>query len=217
MRPKVIGLGAGGHAKVIIEALQEQGDCELMGLLDVNPELHGQTVLGVPVLGSDDLIPQLLQKGIHHFFLGVGSTGDTSLRQRLFLYALARGLEPINVIHPRAVVSPSAEIGRGACILAAAVLNADAHLGENVIVNTGAVIEHDCVIGAHVHVATGACLAGGVSVGEGSHVGIGASVRQAIRIGRNAIVGAGAVVLDDVPDRVTVAGVPARIIRKMQS
>jgi UDP-perosamine 4-acetyltransferase len=213
MKPKVIGLGAGGHAKVLIEALGELDTCEIVGLLDANPGLHGRMVLGMPVLGGDEMMPQLAQRGVTHFLLGLGSTGDSTMRRRLFQRAIECGLEPVGVIHPGAWVSVSAKIGRGTCILACAVVNADARLGENIILNTGSIVEHDCVIGAHTHVATGAALAGGVSVGEGSLIGIGASVRQNIRIGRNVVVGAGAVVVKDVPDEVVVAGVPARVIR----
>jgi UDP-perosamine 4-acetyltransferase len=213
MKPKVIGLGAGGHAKVLIEALGRMDTCEVVGLLDANPGLRGRAVLGTPVLGGDDMMSQLRRQGVTHFFVGVGSTGDSTLRRRLYQNAIQCGLEPVEIIHPGAWVSASAKVGRGVCILACAVVNADARFGDNVIVNTGAIVEHDCVLGAHVHIATGACLAGGVSVGEGSHIGIGASVRQNIRIGMNAIVGAGAVVVKEVRDEVVVAGVPARIIR----
>src|ERR1035441_1859197 len=214
MKPKVIGLGAGGQAKVMIEALRERGDFEMAGLLDAAPEFKGRSVLGVPVLGGDELIPDLLKQGVTQFFLGIGSVRESGSRRRLFEFALAQGLKPINVIHPRAILSPSAKIEAGICILAAAVVNADACLGENVIVNTAAVVEHDCIIGAHSHVATGSPLAGGVTVGAGSHLGIGCAVRQGICIGRNAVVGAGAVVVHDVADGAVVVGVPARPIRR---
>jgi len=213
MTPQLIGLGAGGHAKVVLEALLAIGGAEVRGLLDPCPALHGQQILGVPVLGDDSLLSQLKEQGITGFFMGVGSVGDARLRRRLFAWALGLGFDAITVIHPRAVVSPSVVVGRGTCIFAGAVVNAAACLGENVIVNTGAVVEHDCQLGDHVHVATGACLGGGVMVGSGSHIGLGACVREGIRIGRDALVGAGAVVVEDVQDEVVVVGVPARYLR----
>ena len=217
MKSKLIGLGAGGHAKVLIEALRERDEWVLVGLLDSNPKLAHQSLLGVPVLGGDDLMPQLFSQGVSHFFVGVGSASGTSDRQRLFHLAVSHALQAVSIVHPRAWVSPSAEISRGTCILAGAIVNADARVGENVILNSAAVVEHDCHISAHAHVATGACLAGGVFVGEGSHIGVGAVVRQGIRIGRNSVVGAGAVVVADVPDNVVVAGVPARILREQRA
>lgn len=209
----VIGIGAGGHAKVIMEILRGDSGRRLVGLLDCNRELWGTQIAGVPVLGGDDLLDQCFADGIRHAFLGVGTTGNTAPRQNLYQIVTRRGFEFIQAIHPRAVVSSEARIGRGVAIMAGAVINADAHIGNNVIINTGAIVEHDCVVGDHAHVATGAALAGGVCLGSGAHIGIGASVRQGVRIGNHAIVGAGAVVVRDVPDNVVVVGVPAHFLK----
>jgi UDP-perosamine 4-acetyltransferase len=213
---QVVGLGAGSHAKVVIEILRCRESYELIGLLDPKPELHGKSVLGVPVLGGDDLLAVLKRDGVCHFFVGLGSVGDTRPRRRLFELALEYGMRPVDAVHPQAVVSPSAEIGEGVTIMAGAVINACAHLSVNVIVNTGATVEHDCIIGDHVHIATGAQLASTVHVGNGTHVGAGATVLQCIRIGENTLVGAGAVVIRDVPAGVTVVGCPARILRRKE-
>ncbi|MBI4538157.1 MAG: acetyltransferase [Gemmatimonadetes bacterium] len=210
---RVIGIGAGGHAKVVMEILRLTGGHELVGLLDAKRELWGTAVMGVPVLGDDSLLCELHGQGLRHAFIGVGTTGDTKTRRRLYEEARRQGFEMVAAVHPRAVIASSARLGAGPTIMAGAVINADTWLGANVIVNTGAIVEHDCVVGDHVHIATGACLAGAVRVGTGAHVGLGASVRQGIRIGENAVVGAGAAVVDDVPDGVVVAGVPARVLR----
>jgi len=210
----VVGLGAGGHAKVVIEALQCHAAYDLVGLLDPDSRLQGGQVLGIPVLGDDSLLAGLVRQGIRHFFVGVGAVGDMAPRRRLFEYGLRQGLSPVSVIHPRALVSPSAVLGSGITILAGAIVNAQARIGENVIVNTGAVVEHDCIVGDHVHIATGAKLASTVRVGDGTHIGIGASVRQCVCIGRDVTVGAGAVVVSDTADGVVVVGVPARVLRR---
>ena len=213
---RVVGLGAGGHAKVVIEILRLMGGYELVGLLDPKRELWGTGILGIRVLGDDDLLPKLYNQGVRHAFIGLGTTGDTRARRRLYEKAHRQGFQIVQAIHPQAVIGPSVEIGHGPTIMAGAVINAAVRLGDNVIVNTGAIIEHDCVIGDHVHIATGARLASTVYVGEGAHIGLSASIRQCIHIGRNAIVGAGAVVVDDVPDSVVVVGVPARILRRVE-
>ena len=207
---RAVGIGAGGHAKVLLEALLAQGDVEVVGLLDSDPELKGSKVLGVPVLGGDELLEQLHRDGVRHAFMGVGGIGDNSMRRRLFESVQKRGFELISVRHATAIVSPSAQLGEGTCLCPGAIVGAGARLGLNVIVNTGAIVEHDCDLGDHVHIASGAVLAGGVVVGPGAHVGAGASVRQGVRIGRDAIVAMGAAVVDDVPDGIVVAGVPAR-------
>jgi UDP-perosamine 4-acetyltransferase len=207
---EVIGLGAGGHAKVVIEIILTNKRYLLRGLLDIDSNLHGKTVLNIPVLGGDDLLPSLRKEGISHFFVGRGSIGDTSPRRRLFNLASKYKMKAVEVIHPKAIISPSALFGEGVTINACAVINADATFGKNVIINTGAVVEHDCRIGDHVHIATGAHLASSVNVGNGAHIGIGAIVKQGITIGKGAVIGAGAVVVKDVPSEITVTGVPAR-------
>ncbi len=212
---RVVGVGAGGHAKVLIEILRLLGDFELVGLLDSNRELWGTRVLGVPVLGDHAHLSELRDQGLQHAFIGVGSVGDTRPRKRLYQAVRTTGFEIVRAIHPDAVIAPSAVIGHGPAIMAGVVVNAATRIGDNVIINTGAIIEHDCVIENHVHIATGARLAGAVLVDEGAHIGLGASIRQGVHIGGEAVVGAGAVVVDDVPDGVVVAGVPARVLKKV--
>jgi sugar O-acyltransferase (sialic acid O-acetyltransferase NeuD family) len=210
VRVPVVGLGAGGHAKVLIEILRTQDCFELVGLLDPDSELKGKSILGVPVLGDDTMLLDLRTKGIRYFFVGIGSVGEASKRKRLYEEGLALNMEPVSSIHPGAIISPSVEMGKGCMIMAGAVMNACVSLGDNVIVNTGAVLDHDCCIGSHAHVATGAHLSGTVRVGQGAHIGAGAVIRNNIHIGDGAVVGIGAAVIRDVAANDVVVGVPAR-------
>ena len=214
---KVIGFGAGGHARVIVDILMTIGGFDIVGLLDRDQSLWNTEVLGVPVLGDDGLRDELHQRGIHTAFIGLGSIKNAEPRKRLYELARTSGFELVRAIHPGAVVSQHAIIGDGPMIMAGAVVNPAARIGNNVIINSGAIVEHDCEIADHAHVATGARLGGAVKVGESSHVGLGASIREGIRVGNGAIVGAGAVVIEDVPDRTVVAGVPARVLRTVNS
>ena len=209
----MIGLGAGGHSTVLIEALAAIGGYEVVGLLDPRQELHGTTVLGIPVLGDDGLIGEHYDSGVRHAFIGLGGASDTAPRRRLYELARSSGLDVVTVVHPAASVSPSAELGHGATVFAGAVVGTEARLGENVLVNTAAVVEHGCTVGDHAHVATGARLASGVRVGEGAHIGAGSTVVQERSVGPSAVVGAGAVVVRDVEAGMVVVGVPARVLR----
>lgn len=216
MSIRVIGLGAGGHAKVLIEILQLNPQYELVGLLDRDSSTVGQKVLDVPIIGDDSLMDTLVRNGVSHFFVGLGSAGKLAPRVRLYEFARSQDLTPVSIIHPTAIVSPSAKLGAGITLLACSIVNASAQLGENVIVNSGAIVEHDCQIEDHVHIATGAKLAGTVHIGRCTHVGAGAVIRQGITVGQNVIVGLGAVVVRDVEDNVTVVGVPARPMKKTE-
>lgn len=214
---RILGLGAGGHAKAVLDVVAALGRYEVVGLLDPRSELVGTTVGGAVVLGDDSLLSRHYDDGVRHAFIGLGGAGETRPRRRLYDLARAEGFEVVTLVHPSAVVSPSATIGAGATVMPVAVVQADCTLAEDVIVNTGAVVEHDCEVGAHVHVASNATLASGVVVGDGAHVGAGATVRQGIRVGEGAVIGAGAVVVDDVEPATVVAGVPARVLRRAEA
>ncbi len=205
--------GAGGHARVVIDCLQSRNTRLSLALLDPRSNLWKTDLLGVPILGNDDLLADLIRSGTRSFAVTVGSIGDCSRRRELYERALALGLEPLTIAHPSAICSRWARLGAGIQILPMAVVNAGVQFGVNDIVNTGAIIEHDAILGDHVHVATGARLAGGVRVGDGAHIGAGATVKEGLFIGDGAVVGAGAVVVRNVPARTVVVGVPARVLR----
>jgi len=208
--PVMVLLGGGGHAKMLIEIVRLRGAFRLAGILDADRTRWNIPVMGVPILGGDDLLAVLRGQGVTHFAVGLGSVRDTGPRRRLFLLGKRSGLIPLTLIHPTAILSSETRIGEGCQLLPACVVNPGARIGRNVIINTAAVVEHDCIIEDHVHIATGARLASTVEIQRGAHIGAGATLRQGIRIGRCAVVGAGAVVVRDVPAGLVVAGVPAR-------
>jgi len=205
-------IGAGGHAKTVIDAILLQGQYRPVASTDRELANKGNVVLGVPVIGGDDQLPALLVQGVKHFAMGVGSASDNTLRKRLFERAIGAGLTPIVVAHPAALVAPSARLGRGSVVLAGGIINASANIGENVIVNTGTIVEHDCEVQDHVHLCPGVRLTGGVVVREGAFIGAGTVVKQRIRVAEWATIGMGSVVVKSVDAYSTVAGVPAKCV-----
>ena len=202
--PRVVIIGAGGHAKVVIEALRAAGFPPPLGLVDPHPPTP--EVLGLPVLGGDELLEHLRAEGAE---AAVVALGGNALRQRVGERLAALGYALPAVVHPAAQLSPSALVGEGAVIMARACLGPDSRVGRLAIVNTNAVVEHDNLLGPAAHVAPGCALAGNVTVGERALVGVGSAVRPGITIGADAVVGAGSAVVRDVAPVARVGGAPA--------
>lgn len=206
MNRPVIIIGAGDHARVLLDILLDQGT-EVAGLADKSiPE---ETVIyGVPVIVDDNEVLKYSPDEIN-LVNGIGSVGSTVLRASVFRFFKEKGYAFASVIHPSAVISRRAELREGVQVLAGAVVGPDAVIGEDCIINTNASIDHGCVIGRDCHIAPGCTLSGCVAVGEGTHIGTGSSVIQGIKIGVNVLVGAGSVVIRNIGDNARVYGVPA--------
>ncbi len=194
--------GAGGHGKVVLDAL-EQGGFRVAGFADDDAERRGNPFCGYPVTVLDSA-------KFGEDVEVVVAIGDGELRAELTAKILASGYRLATVIHPSATIGRDVEIGSGAMILAQAAVNPGARIGRGVIINTGATVVHDCVVGDFAHLAPGVRMAGNVTVGELALVGVGATIVQGIEIGAGATVGAGSVVVTDVAAGVIVAGVPAK-------
>lgn len=145
------------------------------------------------------------------------AVGNNSVRQRLCKRVQAAGFNLVNLVHPSAVVSPSARIGAGVVVMPLVVINARACIEEGVIINTAAVVEHDCMIHAYANICPNVSLAGNVVVGESTDVGIGSCAIQGMHIGANSLVGAGSVIVNHVADNVVAYGNPARTQRLLRS
>lgn len=124
-------------------------------------------------------------------------------------------LEYSTAIHPSAIISPSAKIGKGTVVMQGAIVQVNSVIGDHCIINSGASIDHECMIDDFVHISPHATLCGNVHVGKFTWVGAGSVIIQGIQVGENCIIGAGSVVIRDVPDNVMVAGNPARIIKHL--
>jgi sugar O-acyltransferase (sialic acid O-acetyltransferase NeuD family) len=206
VKQKLVVFGAGGHAKVVIDIIEQQGEYEISGLLDDDPRHLGKDFFGYPVLGTRADLPGLISEQLRHAIVTIG---DNTSRAAVAAHLAQQGWRFACAVHPRASIGRGVNIGPGCVIMAGCVVNADARLGAQVIVNTGATVDHDCRVEDAVHIAPGCHLCGEVSVGRGSLIGAGATVIPGVRIGSEVIVGAGSTVIRDVADRAKVSGTPA--------
>jgi sugar O-acyltransferase (sialic acid O-acetyltransferase NeuD family) len=209
----LVVIGAGEHARVVIEAARSAGDWSTVGVVDPTPGVAIQARSGVHHLGDDaDLVAQMATVAPDQrpwLILGFGGVGSTAARRRA-VERYGPDAQWATLIHPTAWISPSATVGPGSVILAGAVVGVGARIGRQVIVNTKAVVEHDVAVGDQVQIAPGAIIGGGSTIGDGATIGLGALIRDHIAVGAGATVGMGAVVVADVAPDVTVVGSPAR-------
>lgn len=190
---RLILVGAGGHGKVVLDALAQEGGAEIgrIELADQQPTRHGAQLMGhviQPIPVDDDLISACFHIAI----------GNCTVRARLHNSLCRRGAEPRTIVHPAAYVATAARVGAGSFLAARAVIAPGTTLGEGVIVNHGAVIDHDCCIGAFSHIAPGATLCGGVRIGAKVFIGAGVTILPGINVGDGAILAAGATIFRNV-------------------
>ena len=216
-RPLLI-VGAGGFGRETAEAVRavnaERPIWDLLGFLDDDRSLQGREVDGLPVLGP--LAGLERHPGVM-LVVSVGNPDNYVARKRI---VRRLGLLPsryATIVHPAAVVPPSAQLGAGTVVLAAAVATTGIRVGGHVVVMPGVVLTHDCRVDDYATLGAGARLAGGVRIEEGAYVGSGALVRERRVVGPWALVGMGAVVTRDVPAHEVWAGVPARFLRRVES
>lgn len=209
LKKQVAIIGYSGHAYVIIDILLSAGR---LVTAYCDSEEKERDPYHLQYLGKESEVIKKLKK--YDFFTCVGHNG---IREKIHLEMSKHLGNPINAIHPSAVISSSVRMGDGIMIAANATLNPLVELGRGVICNTSSSIDHECIIGDFSHIAPGAVLCGNVKVGKGSFVGANAVVRQGITIGNNVMIGAGTVVITDIPDNVTVVGNPQKLLTKKQT
>ena len=207
----IVIIGAGGHAKVLIDIVESRADAKIAGLIGRQEDVGG-SVMGHAVLGSDEDLVDVLSVGTADAVL-IG-LGDPAQRVRLHgeisqkLPNVAYGI----AVHKQAYVAPDVVLGPGTVIMAGATVNPCCRIGAHCVVNTNASMDHDSVMEDFANLGPNAATGGNVRIGKAAVIGLGASINQGVDIGDNGIVGSGSVVLKDVAAGAKVAGVPAQLM-----
>lgn len=209
MNKKIILLGGGGHAKVILESLQAKSS-QVAGIIAPRESDIAPSLQNYPWLGDDFALQQHYSSTDILLINGIGQVPGSTVRSRVYRFFKESGYIFEKIIHPTAILASDASLEEGVQMMAGVIVQPAARIGENTILNTRVSVDHDCVIGRDVHLSPGAILAGGVTVEDGVFIGAGAVVIEGIRIGRDSIIGAGAVVITDIPPYSRYAGVPAK-------
>ncbi len=203
---KLILIGAGGYAKSVIDSI-DYFNYELVGFVD---EFSKEAEhLGIPILAKS--VEALEEPQKYVYFIAIG---NNERRKIWYDRLVAMKLRIINVVDRSAIVSPRATIGTGCFVGKMAIINSKAVVGNDCVINTRALVEHGCKVCDHVNLSTNTVINGDVEIGTGSFIGSCSVTIGQLTIGNWSTVGAGAVVTKPVGDGVTVAGVPARVIKE---
>ncbi len=210
---RIVVIGAGGHARVVLALLKDMKRWQVVGILDRETPKKRELIEGHEIIGSWNDLGAVRRMGVSHAAIAVGSNAE---REKLFHFLQKAGFTTPTLIHSTAFVDPSARIGEGSVICMGALVGANVTIGSNTIINSGAIVDHECRVDSNVHITPGCRVAGRVAIGANSFVGIGAGIIDKVKIGKRVTVGAGATVIRDLPDDVVAVGVPARIVKKVK-
>jgi len=207
VKDKIVVVGGGGHAKVIINTIKKLNNYEILGYVD---SIDRGILLDVKYLGTDTVLFNIIEAYKScNAVIGIGNTMISSKRYEIYNVLKEIGFELPVIISENAIVNEGVRIDQGSVLLDGVIINVNSNLGKCVIVNTGAIVEHDCEIGDFSHIASGAVLSGGVKVHKNSMVGSGATILHDKEIGENCMVGSGAVVTKNCLEPGTYIGIPA--------
>jgi len=207
-KQKLLILGLGGLAISMADVAEESGQFDVMGfVVNEPPFTRGTSRSGKPVFWIDE-IEDLGQDCVAICPL------ESTRKIHLIDQVRALGIQLVNLIHPSAYVSRTAKIGENVIINSGAQIATNCQLGDHVIINRGALIGHDVIINDLCYISPGVNIASHVWVGAKTKIGMGANIIEKVQIGESCLIGAGSLITKDVPDRVNVVGMPARIIER---
>ncbi len=194
----IIVYGGGGHGKALIDLIRALGTYPIAGVVDDDLPT-GSTIMGATVLGGANILELLVERGVLMAVNAVGGIGNIHSRIKVFDRLKQAGITCPALVHPTAVVEPSANLAEGVQVMPHAYVGSEAQVNYGAIINTGAIVSHDCVLGEYANLSPGAILAGEVSVGAATLIGMGATVNLRVKVGDRVRIGNGATVKQDVP------------------
>lgn len=199
MKDSILIYGGGGHAKTVIDLLHALGTFEIAGIVDDRLP-RGETVLGVPVIGSSADLTRLRAAGISCAVNAVGGIGNPGARWQVFERLIQAGFDQPALVHPRAVVEPSVRLENAVQVLAGAYISSASSVAFGTLLNAGAILSHDNHLGFCVNLSPGATCGGDVTIGDYSQIGMRATVNAGLTVGSWVRIGNGATVKENVPD-----------------
>ena len=206
MQKEIYIVGAGTYGEVMCE-LAEMLGYTVKGFYDETEKKIDTLVMGVKVI---DKFSNLENNEINgkNFIVAIG---NNEARYNIMTEINKKGGTTPTLIHPSAVISPSAKIGQGVYIQANACIWTKVRIDDFCIISPNVVIAHHSVVGKACLISTLAEIGASIKIEDKVLVGMGATIVTGLDvIGENSVIGAGAVVLKNLPPNSRVAGVPAK-------
>ena len=212
MKEKIVIIGTGQHARMLIELIEEQEKFTIFGLISKKPER--KKILNYPILCTDKDLKKLLKenKDIKNYVCGIGdNSGGMIVRKKIINY-FDQILYPANIISPKSMISKYAKIGKGNIIEAFAKIMNGAKIGNHCMIESYTAVNHDQIIGTNTFIGNNVSLAG-KKIGANCIIGDGSTIGYKVSIGSNCIVNQGTVVNVDIKNNKIVYGQPLKIIK----
>lgn len=208
----IVIIGSSGHAKVIIDIVQQEGKFKVAGLLDRFRDV-GEKTLSYPVLGKEEDLPKLIKS--HDLKGAIVAIGDNFVRSKVAarIKKISPDLPFVSAIHPKASIAMEASIEEGTVVMAGVSVNPCSSIGRFCILNTNSSLDHDSILEDFASLAPGVTTGGNCQIGQYSAVSIGAVLIHGIHIGEHTIIGAGSLVTKSINSFVVAYGAPAKAIR----
>lgn len=212
---EVLIIGAGGHAKVVADAIEQEGIHRIIGFVDEDQDRLCE-VYGYPVVGGMEVFKEKRFSAVNAGILAVGDNGKRKLLAER-ISQIRASFVFITVTHPAAVLSRGVKVGHGTIIMPGAIVKSDTCVGNHCVINSNCSLGHDTSIGDFVTIGPGALVGGHVKIGDCSMVSLGANVIHNIEIGEQTIIGSGATVVNHIGSGVIACGIPAKVTRKRET
>jgi len=211
MNNKLIIVGAGDVGKFIAYNINNFGLVfNIEGFVDDDKNKIGTTIAGYKVLGNIDSLNGYSGKG-YSLALGIAFPG---IKKKVLSRFENLDFSYPSLISKHAWVSENVKIGIGVILYPGVSINYESNIGDFVVMNMNCAIGHNSTIGRYSALAPGVNFGGFTNIGEAVDMGIGSSTIQKIKVGNNSIIGGETMLINDVPDGVTVVGVPGKIKSK---
>ena len=210
---KVVVVGTGGHAKVIVDIIEKESKFKMMGFIESSLDV-GTKILDYEVLGREEDLSHLAQK--KSIFGGVIAIGDNVIRAKVEkkINRIYSDFNFINCIHPKSIIAKDVCLGVGNVVMAGVIINPSSTIGNHCILNTNSSLDHDSSMLDFTSIAPNVVTGGNVKINEYSAIGIGATIFQGVSIGSNCLVGGGSLISKDTQSNSIYYGNPAKYIRE---